>query len=64
MGWIRTRRRAKTYNEDEKMARLENAERDVADLVSRADRAITFLDARHHRNHWRESIEQMIQGRA
>lgn len=48
--------------EAEKMARLERAEAEVAGLRIRADNAIQFLDARRKRNHWRESIEQMIQG--
>lgn len=45
-----------------KMARLESAEAEVADLVARSKRAVSYLDARGQRNHWRESIEQMIQG--
>lgn len=48
--------------ERDKMARLEKAERDVADLTARKNRAIGILDTRHRRNHWREGITQMIQG--
>lgn len=48
--------------EHEKMARLENADRDLQQYQERASRAINALDSRHGRNHWRESIEQMIQG--
>lgn len=54
---------ARVENTDrDKMARLERAESEVKDLRGRADRAIGKLDARHSRNHWRESITEMIQG--
>lgn len=43
-------------------ANLVNAEKEVRDLTDRADAAIRTLEARSRRNHWRESIEQMIQG--
>lgn len=43
-------------------ARLENADRDLAHLRKRADLALGTLEDRHSRNHWRESIEQMITG--
>lgn len=56
------RKRHTDPNEDEKIERLEQAEAEVEDLMLRAGTAIRFLDARHRRNHWRESIEQMIQG--
>lgn len=46
------------------LARLEQAESDLGVLKARASRAIGILDARDGRNHWRESIEQMIQGSA
>ena len=46
--------------EREKIARLEEAEREVKHLKARGDRAIQFLESRDNRNHWRESIEQMI----
>jgi len=44
------------------MSRLEEAERELKDLVCRADRAITALDQRRAENHWRESITRMING--
>jgi hypothetical protein len=62
--WVHRNHRRSAEVEREKSARLEDAEREVADLRSRADRAIRTLDDRHTRNHWRESIEQMIQGAA
>lgn len=48
--------------EREKMERLEQAEKDLVSLKTRAARAIKNLDDRQRQNHWRESIEQMIQG--
>jgi len=48
--------------EREKMERLEQAEADLRNLKDRATKAITFLDGRNKRNHWRESIEDVIQG--
>lgn len=51
-------------DEREKMARLEAAEQELVGLKDRAARAISLLDERQRRNHWRESIEQMIQGGA
>lgn len=55
--------RIERYTADrEKMARLETAERQVADLRARGEAASTFLRDRHSRNHWREAVEQMIQG--
>lgn len=48
--------------EREKMARLEQAETDLLHLKARRDQAILTLDARHRRNHWKQSVEQMIQG--
>lgn len=48
--------------EREKMARLEQAEGELATLGNRAALAIRRLDERRGRNHWREAIEQMIQG--
>jgi len=48
--------------EQDKMHRLEKAERDLESLQLRAFRAITLLDDRQSRNHWRESIEVMIRG--
>lgn len=48
--------------EQDKFVRLEKAEQDLQSLQLRAIRAITLLDDRQQRNHWRESIEEMIQG--
>lgn len=48
--------------EDEKVARLEQAERDLGEFKARAHHLTKKLDERRKRNHWRESIEQMIQG--
>ena len=50
--------------EGEKIERLEKAERELFWLKARAAKAIQSLDERQKRNHWRESIEQMIQGGA
>lgn len=58
----RKARASDKQHEREQMARLESAEADVRDLRRRADAAIRALDARRERNHWRESIEQIIQG--
>lgn len=48
--------------EREKIAKLEQAESDLLTLRARASRAMGLLDERQRRNHWREAIEQMIQG--
>jgi len=48
--------------QDEKMARLEQAEAEVADLKARSARAVQFLDARRNRNHWAETVQSIIQG--
>lgn len=50
--------------EREKIARLEAAEKDLQALQVRGEKAVRFLTERHGRNHWRESIQQMIQGGA
>lgn len=50
--------------EREKMARLEEAERELASLTERGANAVGMLLARNDRNHWRESIEDMIHGRS
>lgn len=61
-----TRRKIRKQREEiidaEHEARMEKAVRDVDELRTRADAALGTLDARDRRNHWRESIEQMIQG--
>lgn len=56
------RRNTKAAEMEAKDARLEQAEKDLGDLEHRAFRAITVLESRSSRNHWRESIERMIQG--
>lgn len=48
--------------EREKMERLEKAEAELVTLKARAVRAVAVLDGRQQRNHWRESIEDMIWG--
>lgn len=48
--------------EREKIAKLVEAEHEVEDLVARKDLAVRALSERQKRNHWRESIETMIQG--
>lgn len=53
-----------TASECEQEARLEAAEKDLGNLKHRAHSAIVYLEARNHRNHWRESVEDMIRGRA
>ena len=45
-----------------KLSRLEAAEAEVADLRARAERAIKTLEDRRKRNHWRESIQEMLGG--
>ena len=44
------------------MKRLAAAEEELVDLRVRRVRACDALDDRQRRNHWRESIEYMIQG--
>lgn len=44
------------------MAALEEAERELASLNERSERAMKALNARDKSNHWRESIEKMIHG--
>lgn len=46
----------------EKMATLERAERDLDELKVRKDRAVAFLSTRDDRNHWQESVANMIRG--
>jgi hypothetical protein len=59
---MRLRKWKTNHISDEKMERLEKAEEDLRNLKSRAEKAIQTLDDRHKRNHWRESITEMIQG--
>lgn len=54
--------RPKSSEEVHAEARLVEAERELEELKVRAREAIGTLDARASRNHWRESIEQMITG--
>lgn len=60
--FFRKKKKQDDHEELAKLARLEEAEREVTSLSERKDKAISMLDARHGRNHWRESIEEMIQG--
>lgn len=41
---------------------LEQAESTLRDLTTRGEQAVRTLDDRDRRNHWRESIQSMIQG--
>lgn len=56
------RKSARNAADREKIARLETAERELASLKARAASAITTLGERQDRNHWRQSIEQIITG--
>ena len=49
-------------DEEKKVARLVEAEKSLGELQQRAHVAITYLDGRHRRNHWRESVQEMIEG--
>lgn len=65
--WLRnllTSKQRSTQNEveREKMAALDEAERTLASLTERSEKAMRFLETRDKSNHWRESIEQMIHG--
>lgn len=61
MGFLQKKREAKEEDQ-QKLALLELAERDLCDLQERAACAIKTLEARRQRNHWRETIEQLMQG--
>lgn len=54
--------RRNSPKEIEQEARLRRAERALGDLQHRAHTAIVYLEGRHHRNHWRESVAEMIGG--
>lgn len=54
-------RRNKT-EDIEGLTRLEKAEDDLRDLQERGDLAHRLLHERKCRNHWRETVQQMIQG--
>lgn len=58
------RRKRKRDFEAAKVARLEQAESEVKELISRGETVTKFLEDRQRRNHWRDSIEQMIRGGA
>ncbi len=55
-------KKQRTADESAKMDRLERAETASAAVRKRALTVHQILDARQQRNHWREAIEQMIQG--
>jgi hypothetical protein len=73
-GWIRkvldavrtlltgTSKTTQNEVEREKMAALDAAEQELASLRDRSEKAVEFLDARDNRNHWQESVRQMIRG--
>jgi len=48
--------------EREKMAALDEAEQTLASLTERSEKAVHALTEREDRNHWRESIQNMING--
>jgi len=58
----KARKHRETLIDAEHEARMEKADRDVTILRNRADAALNVLDSRDKRNHWRESVERMIQG--
>jgi hypothetical protein len=65
IGWLErllTQRRQQTATEAAHEARLVKFETELEALRGRADTALDSLNARHDRNHWRESIEEMITG--
>lgn len=63
MFWLPRRARLKAEaDEREKLRRLDEAEQDLCKLKDRASQAMQTLDERRDRNHWREAIEQLIQG--
>lgn len=60
--FICKRRERATREDREHEEKLMRAESDLRDLQARGDRAVRYLVERRTRNHWREAIEQMIQG--
>jgi len=40
-------------------ARVEDAQRTLNDLKTRADRVVQSLNARHERNHWGETVARI-----
>lgn len=67
LDWVRTlltgtSKTAQNEVEREKMATLDEAEKTLASLTERSEKAMATLDARDKRNHWQESVRQMIHG--
>lgn len=62
--WTPKRRKKERDSEAAKLARLEQAESEVRELISRGETVTKFLGDRQRRNHWQDSIEQMIRGGA
>jgi hypothetical protein len=62
VNWWKERRNQHEAEEREHDARLDAATAELRELQERGDRAVQFLAARRQRNHWRESITNMIQG--
>ena len=61
--WCKLRQRsASSDTEYFKLQRLEQAEAELAALRKRSEGALQFLTARHERNHWGESVYNMITG--
>lgn len=60
--FLRPGRRQEKIQDLHDDARIEYAERERDALRDRADRAVQALQERHQRNHWAESVKQMIQG--
>lgn len=48
--------------EQAKIERLTKAESELEVLKARQCKAVAALNDRHSRNHWRESVQQIIQG--
>lgn len=61
-GFLRQREYKMNKDEEECDRRLVEAEKSLGHLQHRAHVAMQYLDGRHHRNHWRESVQEMIQG--
>lgn len=61
--WCKIRLR-RAHNDEEffKLQRLEQAEAEMRALRERSDRSLKFLTERHNRNHWSESVHDMITG--
>lgn len=56
------RNRTLCPEEQAKDQRLAEAEKALSNLQHRAHVAVGYLDGRGGRNHWKESVEEMIQG--